>query len=291
MNVLSSACYAISYGDQFLITSDNSNNIIVTGNQSGYSRDNYLIVKYDDNLNVISSTTFCGDVARKVITDSSDNIIIVGNKDNKLFVAKYDQNLNFIASTLYNTSATSCATCLTVNNSNYIFVAGLVEHSGVLLKYNSNLNMVDSVSFDFSSLDEEPFLITSTSNSIIITGSYDYPDNGGSQGTCFLLNYNNEDFALDFEAEDNLNTVKAYPNPFKISGADNKISFTNLTTQVTIKIFNIAGELVKTLESTNGLAIWDVKNEIDESVASGVYVYIITNPQGEKKTGKIAIIK
>ena len=100
-------------------------------------------------------------------------------------------------------------------------------------------------------------------------------------------------YTLVSKVEDNLNKVTVYPNPYNPSGGYDHINFSHLTSQATIRIFNIAGELVRTIEETDndGLALWYADNESGTPVASGVYIYIVTNPQGEKKTGKVAIIK
>ena len=36
---------------------------------------------------------------------------------------------------------------------------------------------------------------------------------------------------------------------------------------------------------------WDVSKEQGDSMTSGVYIYLVTNSKGEKKIGKIAVIK
>lgn len=100
-----------------------------------------------------------------------------------------------------------------------------------------------------------------------------------------------------------LGNVAVYPNPFKPnSGLGHEyITFGSkqnidrrLTKYATIKIFTVSGELVRTLEVTpqdNGQKIWDARNEFGKEVASGIYIYLITNPQGEKCIGKLAIIR
>ncbi len=35
---------------------------------------------------------------------------------------------------------------------------------------------------------------------------------------------------------------------------------------------------------------WDMKNNDGEEIKSGVYIYIVENDNGERKTGKIAVI-
>jgi len=61
--------------------------------------------------------------------------------------------------------------------------------------------------------------------------------------------------------------------------------------KTTIKIYTLSGELVKEITSSanNGIN-WDGKNEIEEPVASGIYLYIYTSPK-EKGIGKFTIIK
>ncbi|MEW6618937.1 MAG: hypothetical protein AB1422_06260 [bacterium] len=104
-------------------------------------------------------------------------------------------------------------------------------------------------------------------------------------------------------APSTLGNVAVYPNPFKPNsglgheyitfGSKREIN-RRLTSYATIKIYTVAGDLVKTLEVTpqdNGQKIWYADNDADYKVASGVYIYLITNPQGEKCIGKLAIIR
>jgi hypothetical protein len=90
----------------------------------------------------------------------------------------------------------------------------------------------------------------------------------------------------------NLEDVIVYPNPFKPSRGDTKIRFERLTKNVTIRIYNIAGELVKMEKNIlTGFFDWDAKNDSGEKVASGIYIYVITDNEGGIKKGKIAIIR
>ncbi|MEW6606086.1 MAG: T9SS type A sorting domain-containing protein [bacterium] len=87
--------------------------------------------------------------------------------------------------------------------------------------------------------------------------------------------------------------IPVYPNPF-IPSKHNSITFGGinegrLTKEVTIKIFTIAGELVDKIERTdcNGQIQWTLSHNL----ASGIYIYLITNPQGEQAKGKLGIIR
>ena len=72
------------------------------------------------------------------------------------------------------------------------------------------------------------------------------------------------------------------------------IKFKNLGLQASVRIYNIAGQLVKTMsykypDDTEPLH-WYGKNENGESVGSGLYIYCIDSNTGSK-SGEIIIIK
>jgi hypothetical protein len=102
-------------------------------------------------------------------------------------------------------------------------------------------------------------------------------------------------------AETNLDKVTVVPNPYRIaeiweSGlSDHQVQFTNMPAQATVKIFNSAGELIKTIEhSPNSslapsIARWNLRNEYNQLVAPGVYFYSIISGIGNK-TGKFFVI-
>ena len=104
-----------------------------------------------------------------------------------------------------------------------------------------------------------------------------------------------------------LSVVKVVPNPYIVRAAwdlDNdyqRIQFTNLPTECTIRIYTIAGDLIKTIHHENpysggfqnhtpGTAFWDLQTENNQKVATGVYIYFLSSPYGEK-TGRFAVIR
>ncbi len=89
-----------------------------------------------------------------------------------------------------------------------------------------------------------------------------------------------------------LSDAYAYPNPFKPSEGHTTVTFTNLASQCTIKIFTLSGNLVKTISESSGTGMntWDVKNEAGQVLQSGLYFYVIKSPS-DVKTGKLVIIK
>jgi len=83
-----------------------------------------------------------------------------------------------------------------------------------------------------------------------------------------------------------------YPNPYKPPKGHTEITFSGLTEDVRVRIFSISGELIIDRQIAGQSSwVWDGKNERGEAVARGIYIYLITNSEGGKKIGKIAIIR
>jgi len=90
-----------------------------------------------------------------------------------------------------------------------------------------------------------------------------------------------------------LGGVIVYPNPFRPRVAkDNVLKFIGLTDNVDLKIYTLSGDVVwsKHIRLTGGGATWDGRNLEGREVSSGLYVYQITNTDGEKATGRISVI-
>ncbi|MDI6704158.1 MAG: T9SS type A sorting domain-containing protein [bacterium] len=94
--------------------------------------------------------------------------------------------------------------------------------------------------------------------------------------------------------------VIIYPNPFQPNdGSENTgtndtgIIFDNLTNDIRIRIYSVSGELVADIKKdyTGGKYSWNAKNGEGEDVASGIYIYLLTNKARERKSGKLVIIR
>jgi len=109
-----------------------------------------------------------------------------------------------------------------------------------------------------------------------------------------------------------LDNIRVVPNPYFIRASwdrnkvDRKIWFQGLPSQCTIRIFNIAGLLVKTIEhneliispikvrsesSGPGAHAWNFSSDEGTDVASGLYIYQVVTPDKKHKVGKFAIVK
>jgi hypothetical protein len=109
--------------------------------------------------------------------------------------------------------------------------------------------------------------------------------------------------AVQVSASTTLDDLRVFPNPVKFSdAARGTVKFTGLTLNPTIRIYTTMGELVKTLppglrsganinNGTSGLAEWDGRNENGALVARGTYLFVITDPKGSNKTGRIGVLR
>lgn len=109
-------------------------------------------------------------------------------------------------------------------------------------------------------------------------------------------------------AAEELEDINVVPNPYRayslyeppVSNSlegrgERRIKFINLPRECTIRIFNVRGELIQTLQhSTNtndGDLDWDLRTKDGLDLAYGVYVYHVNAPGIGEKTGKFAVIK
>jgi hypothetical protein len=93
-------------------------------------------------------------------------------------------------------------------------------------------------------------------------------------------------------APSDLSSVKVYPNPWRSDKhAGKSVTFANLPIGSTVKLFTVSGHLVKTVIPNLDTATWDLTNDSGDKVASGIYLYVITDGQGNKTKGKVAVIK
>ncbi|MCK4352003.1 T9SS type A sorting domain-containing protein [candidate division WOR-3 bacterium] len=87
--------------------------------------------------------------------------------------------------------------------------------------------------------------------------------------------------------------VKVYPNPFVSSKGHREIVFSSKGLKNgKINIYTLSGRLVKSIKNIKtSFAYWDGRNENKEPIASGIYVFIAYAENGERKVGKIAVVR
>ena len=156
-------------------------------------------------------------------------------------------------------------------------LSGVSSGAGVLATINFRAKAVGTsgITFEFNTVDNRETKVLSPSGAINIVS------NNASLGVSLK------------PLSDRFINVKAYPNPL-IIGTSEKIAIEGLPTigMVDIKIYNIAGELVRdeSVPAPDGKWKWDARNNDNQRVASGIYIYLMTNGK-DKAMGKIAVIK
>ena len=95
-----------------------------------------------------------------------------------------------------------------------------------------------------------------------------------------------------------LSDAYVYPNPFKPNSPGRfqaaKLTFKRLPAQTKIEIFSLTGKRVAELRKTDSAVDyyeWNVTNDDGQKLASGVYLYFMTSPDGSKAKGKFAVIR
>ncbi len=109
------------------------------------------------------------------------------------------------------------------------------------------------------------------------------------------------------KAKEELQNIAVVPNPY-ICGAvwekrhlnqsgrgERKIDFIHLPATCTIRIYTVAGDLVKTLDHSNavtdGSQSWDLVSDDGMDISFGYYVYHVESPGIGDHIGKFAVIK
>lgn len=107
-------------------------------------------------------------------------------------------------------------------------------------------------------------------------------------------------------AERELDEVAVVPNPYVagsrfeprdqiVGRGERRVQFINLPASCTIRIYNLRGELIRTLQHDGfggeGAMFWDLTTEGGQELAYGVYVFHVDAPGIGESTGKFAIIK
>jgi len=103
--------------------------------------------------------------------------------------------------------------------------------------------------------------------------------------------------------------VKVVPNPYLAANAwdqspqQKRIAFINLPGHAVIRIYTISGNLVQVLRHDGlansythiwkgGTEYWDLKNRFNMLIASGMYIFHVTDTRtGKKQMGKFAVIQ
>ena len=99
--------------------------------------------------------------------------------------------------------------------------------------------------------------------------------------------------------ESTLDKITVAPNPYvgtneaELEEFETLLGFHHLPAKCTIYVYTLLGNLVDIIhhDSATGSEFWDMTTRSNESIASGLYFYRVTTPDGKEKVGKFAVIK
>ena len=85
--------------------------------------------------------------------------------------------------------------------------------------------------------------------------------------------------------------VNIFPNPVR-PDYQGLVGLTGLARNVSVKVTDVNGNLVKEIEASGGSASWNLTNARGGSVATGVYLFFSSSADGEETyVGKIAVVR
>jgi hypothetical protein len=101
------------------------------------------------------------------------------------------------------------------------------------------------------------------------------------------------------EPVNSLDRITVAPNPYvgsadwELTDYEGKILFSNLPERCTLRIYNLAGDVVYSVEHNDsglGTESWNLLTDDRQSVATGLYLYAVTAPGLGQKVGKFAVV-
>ena len=168
------------------------------------------------------------------------------------------------------------ARCETPGDSIMILAAPPGPHDGFLTWYSVTIERRNTTDADY-----EDLFVPDTLDAFARCGT------PGDRNTCPNLNHKLRNLAGPVEPTGgptaDLERIYAVPNPYRGSEVwdqpgQGEIHFVNLPSRATIRIYTLAGDLVRVLEHSDQVrdfARWDLRNGAGKDIASGIYMYRI----------------
>ncbi len=186
MNIIARKRYGGSVSDRFYgVAVDGSDNIICVGSTTSEGTGgDVLIVKFDNNLNIVARKHYGGsgaDIAYAVAVDTTGNVICAGYTSSEgigseALTIKLDNNLNILARKIYGGSAVDKFYGVTTDSTDNIICVGYTSSEGtageaLVVKFDSSLNIIARKRYGGASADAFNAVATDSTDNIICAGS------------------------------------------------------------------------------------------------------------------------
>lgn len=300
------------------IAVDDSCNVIVTGFSDSNINWDWCTVKYNpqgDTLWVRRFDVGIDDWAHGVSVDKFGNVIIVGeisveSPTHRHYpaIVKYSASGNLTwDKTFTGMGGTFCD--VAIDNEDNIIVAnwysrGVLwkEHDFFTAKFNLNGDTIWTAVYD-EYCEESRSVAVDKSGNVIVTGWSCIDDS-----SCSFWRYNyltiKYSSSTDVEGENDVHNerdckdayiLSTFPNPFGYAGATIRYRLT-MPGKVSIQVFNITGQLVKTLIDNHHscgdyIINWDGRNQEGIHLSNGIYLLVFHTGDKLVDVKKLVLLK
>ncbi len=213
-----------------------------------------------------------------------------GFRGHEVFLLKVSDNAGAQASTVFT------ITVVTQSVSGGVQVAYLGSGTNVAMNWKTVLPTIDYIEYGTSTAYDKV-----TEGDSDFTLEHDQQISGLQENTIyhFRVVSRNEAGQISFSADSVFSTaesgeINVFPIPYKATlDTDGRgIFFTDLPLVTDLAIYNIIGEPVFNQRINGPLYRWNVKNNNNKDISSGLYIYVIKDEQGNKRaSGKLVVIR
>jgi peptidoglycan/xylan/chitin deacetylase (PgdA/CDA1 family) len=89
-----------------------------------------------------------------------------------------------------------------------------------------------------------------------------------------------------------LDGARVFPNPWRADRHGGlPLTIDGLPARSAVSLFTVSGRRVRTLDVQGGAARWDLADDSGERVASGLYLYLISDGEGRRRRGVVGVIR
>lgn len=257
-------------------------------------------VRDTTNMELLRRFTIRGRVPSDTLADGSPNPSIYARRDTLLWHFPDSQDtLQFVDPDSSGNLQKVCrrldarGRCISPGDSVFALVPPPGPHEGFALYYSITYGAVDQTLRETADMFV-PDTLDAYARCTVPGDPSSCPNLNGK-----LTNLSVNPVYVQGPATSNVERVVVVPNPYRgrerwDQPGEHRIQFQNVPANVRVRIYTIAGDLVRELEKTDPLSgnlDWDMKNANRQDVASGIYMYHVLSAEGFEAKGHFVIVR